>query len=140
MHDERLVLARQRHEPLHEGEVDDARRRVVRERDDEHPRTRTGARRVCEPVVEIVVASAELDLDHAGSREDGRKEMDRKRGRGHDGRIARLHEHPHQVREAFLRADGGDRLRLGIELDSEPVPGRGRRSLLRSFGMPRLAE
>ena len=123
MHDERLVLARQRHEPFHEAEVDHARRRVVGERDDEHTRARTRVReRIGEPVVEIVVAPAELDLDHARTGEDGREEVDRIRRRGHDRRVAGLHEHPHQMREPFLGADRGDRLRLGIELDAEPVP------------------
>ena len=123
VHDERLVLARQRHEPLHEAEVDHPRRRVVGERDDQRTRARTRVReRIGQPVVEILVAPAELDLDHARARQDGREEMDRIRRRGHDRRVARLHEHPHQMREPFLGADRGDRLRLGIELDAEPVP------------------
>ncbi len=123
VHDERLVLACQRYEPFHEAEVDHARRRVVGERDDEHTRARTRVcERIREPVVEIVVAPAELDLDHARSCEDGREEVDRVRRRGHDRRVARLNEHPHQMREPFLGADRGDRLRLGIELDAEPVP------------------
>ena len=76
---------------------------------------------VGEPVVEIVVVDAELDLDHARARQDGREEVDWIRRRGHDCRVTRLHEHPHQVREALLRADRRDGLRLRVELDAETV-------------------
>ena len=122
MHDERLVLARQRHEPLHEVEVDDTRRRVVRERDDQDARRRLRPlERVGDLVVELVVAPAELDLDHARAGQDGRVDVDRIGRRGHDRRVARLDEHPHQVREPFLGADRRHRLGLGVELDAEAI-------------------
>ena len=75
-----------------------------------------------QPVVEILVVPAELDLDHARTRQDGREEMDRIRRRGHDRRVAGLDEHPHQMGEPLLGADRGDCLRLGIELDAEAIP------------------
>ena len=45
--------------------------------------------------------------------------MDRVARRRHDGDVARLEQHPHQVREPLLRADRRDDLRLGIDLDAE---------------------
>ena len=85
-------------------------------------RGRECVERFDQPVVEILVAPAELDLDHARACQDGREEVDRIRRRGHDRRVAGLYEHPHQMGEPLLGADRGDSLRLGIELDAEAIP------------------
>ena len=122
VHEQRLVLPCQAHEPLEQREVDHARRRVVRERDDDRPRRRRRARaRGGEAVVQLVVVAVELDRDDGRPGQHGRLEVDRVARRRHDRDVAGLDEHPHQVREALLRADRRHRLRLGIELDAEAV-------------------
>ena len=60
-------------------------------------------------------------------------------GDGHQCGVPRADEHPHEVREALLGADGGHHLGVGVELDAELAlveVGDG----LRSLGMPREAE
>ena len=40
-------------------------------------------------------------------------------GDGHERGVARAHQHPHEVREALLGADGGHHLGVGVEVDVE---------------------
>ena len=40
-------------------------------------------------------------------------------GLGHQRGVAGAEQHPHEVREALLGADGGAHLRVGVELDAE---------------------
>ncbi len=51
--------------------------------------------------------------------EDRPLDVDRVARARHEGRVARLEQHPHQVREALLGADRVQHLRVGIELDAE---------------------
>ena len=61
----------------------------------------------------------EADLLHLGAREQRRVDVDRVRRRRHERGVAGPEQHPHEVRQAFLGADRGDDLGLGVELDAE---------------------
>ena len=60
-------------------------------------------------------------------------------GDGTERGVARAEQHPHEVAEALLGADGVDDLGVGVELDAEPAQVEVA-TASRSFGMPRLAE
>ncbi len=112
-------------------EVDAGRRRVVRERQHDHPRlgprllpgvhepVEEGLARVGRVVVDVDRGSLQRDLAHVGAGEQRPPDVDGVRRRGHQGGVAGADEDPHQVGEALLGADGGDHLGLGVELDAE---------------------
>jgi hypothetical protein len=93
----------------------------VREREDHDARPGPRALVGLLQVGEHVLVRAHGDLRHGRAGEDGREQVDRVAGRRHEREVARLDQHPQQVREALLRADRRDRLGLGIELDAEPA-------------------
>ena len=68
---------------------------------------------------EATVGSLQGDLAHVGAGEERPPDVDRVRRRGHQRGVAGPDQHPHQVREALLGADGRDDLCLGVELDVE---------------------
>ena len=61
-------------------------------------------------------------LAHVGAGEERAPDVDRVRRRGHQRGVPRADEHPHEVREALLGADGRHHLGLGVELDGELAP------------------
>jgi hypothetical protein len=118
------VLAGEVHDSLEEVAVHHPGRRVVREVEQESlglgPREPHG---LLETGEELAVALA----DHHGDRAEvavgdhDRVGVNRVGGVGDEHRVPRLEEREHQVGQALLRADGRDRLGLGIELDPEAV-------------------
>ena len=115
--DEELVLLRQRDRALEEVDLDARRRRIVRvgEHDD------TGTTRPY-GLLDRLDPALDRGAHDLGPREERRGAVDRVARRRHDGGVARLDEHPHQVGEAVLGADRRDGLRLGVELDAETTP------------------
>ena len=112
-------------ESLHEGEVDARARRVVRKRDDDHPRLDlrpfpSGEQSLEEVVAGVVLAHPWVVHRHGDdgrAREAGARQVDRiARGR-HDRGVPRAEHHPHEVRETLLCADGRDHLGLGVEVN-----------------------
>ena len=119
MDDEQLVLPGEVDDALHEGEVDRRRRRVVREREDDDARLRLGALPGLLEVREQILVGSHRHARHGRPGEDRRVDVDRVARARHERRVARLEEHPHQVREAFLGADRVQDLRVGVEIDAE---------------------
>ena len=116
-----LLLAREVDELLHLRAVGDRRRRVVRERAEQHARPRL------RQLPRLLDACDEVDVGpdrhalHRCAREPRREEMDRI-ARARDERdVARAEQHPEEMHEPFLRAERHRRLGLGIELDAVPV-------------------
>ena len=70
-------------------------------------------------VLEEVLAGADRDLPDVGAGEQRAPDVDRVRRRRHQGGVARLEQHPHEVREALLGPDGRDDLGLGVEGHAE---------------------
>ena len=121
VHEHELPLARQVDQPLHQLGRRDGGRRVVRERDDHD--ARGGLRRVdrlLDPREQVVLVQARVDDGGAG--EPRRDQVDRVARARHDRAVAGLEQHPHQVRQALLRADRRDDVHVGIELDAELRP------------------
>ncbi len=121
---------------LHEVELDGRRRRVVREGEEQHPRT--GLRSLvglCEVRDEVLVVP-HRDLEHARPGEHRRVDVDRVARRRDERGVAGLDERPHQVDEPLLRAHRRDDLRLGIELRRRTGGGRGRRRRSAASGSP----
>ena len=122
VHDEHLALARERDDPLHEVELDGRRGRVVRE-ERSSTRGRGDARPYASARFAKRSARRHRDLEHARTREHGRVDVDGVARRGHEGGVAGLDEHPHEVHETLLRAHGRDDLGL---LGSSSTPKRRR--------------
>ena len=117
VHEQHVVLEREVDEALQILAGRGRRGRVVRERQDRDARARQRALvRVEDGVGE---RRGELRLDGRRTGEHGREEMDRVAGRRDDRRVARLDQHPHQVRERLLGADRRDDLGVGVERDVE---------------------
>ena len=119
MHEQHLVLACEVDHALHEVEVDARGRRVVRERQHDHAWARPRVFPRLEQVVEEVLLGPEAHVADLGAGEDGTPDVDRVRRAGHERGVAGAEQHPHQVREALLGADGAADLRVGVELDAE---------------------
>ena len=114
--DQQLPLACELDDLLEEAGVDVDGRRVVRIGEDEHART-LALDRLADRADRVV--GRHVEVGDRRAREDRRVAVDRVGRRRHDHRVARLDEHPHQMREPLLGADRRDRLRLGVELDVE---------------------
>ncbi len=121
-------LAAEVDDALHERQLDDGARRVVRERQHEDPRLRpadvVGGREAVEELVGEALAllrvgeRAHRHLAEVGPREQWAVDVDGVARARHDRRIAAVEQHPHQVAEALLRADRVGDLELRIELDA----------------------
>ena len=121
VHEHDLALPREVDEALQVVEARARRRRVVRKRAEQHTRPRLGS----EP--RLLDAGREVDARphrHARDRRTGearREEMNRIARARHERDVARPEQHPEQMHEPLLRAEGHRRLRLRIELDAVPV-------------------
>ena len=73
-------------------------------------------------VVGLGSGARQRHLAHVGAGEQRAPDVDRVRRRGHQGGVAGPDQHPHEVREALLGADGRHHLGLGVELDRELAP------------------
>ncbi len=116
--EDELALEGQVDEPLHQLRSRDRSGRVVRERDDHDPRR--GLRsvdRLLDPAHEVVRIDSRMHDRGAG--EPRRDEVDGVGGARHDGAVASLEQHPHQVSEALLRTDRADDVHVGVEGDAE---------------------
>ena len=141
MHEQHVVLAGEVDHALHEVEVDARGRRVVRERQHDHARARPRVFPRLEQVVEEVLLGPEAHVAHLGTGEDRAPDVDRVRRAGHERGVARTEQHPHEVGEALLGADGAAHLRLGVEVDAElaPVEVGDRQAQLRDAAAGRVA-
>ena len=101
--------------------VDAGAGRVVRERDHEHPWLGPADVPGLVQALERVDAGRHGHLPQVGAGEQRPVDVDRVARAGHDRRVARLEQRPHQVREALLRPDRVRDLRLRVELDAEPA-------------------
>ncbi len=123
MDDDDVLLTGEVDQLLEEVEVDAGRGGVVRERADDHPRAGPGVlEHVADPVEELPVVvdvGGHGHLAHRRAGEERPPDVDRVRRGGHDRRVARPEEHPHEVAEPLLGADGGDDLGVGVEIDVE---------------------
>jgi hypothetical protein len=132
MHQHHLVLPGEGDQPLHEGEVDARRGRVVGERENDHPGLGPGLLPGVHQAVEEIVAgvggagpvdvdrgSPERNLAHVGAGEQWAPDVDGVGGRGHQCGVTGLDEDPHEVGEPLLGPDGGDHLGFRVELDPE---------------------
>ena len=72
-----------------------------------------------EHVVVRHVGALQRHLAHVGAGEERPPDVDRVGRRRHQRGVARADQHPHEVREALLGADGRHHLGLGVELDVE---------------------
>jgi hypothetical protein len=118
--DEQFLLAGEVDDALHETGVDHRGRRVVREREQEHARPRARALECLDHVAEQVFLRPHRDPFHDRAGEDRREQVNRIARARHHRSVTGLDEHPHQMCETLLGADRGQRLRLRIELDTEP--------------------
>ena len=141
VHEQHVALPCEVDDGLHEGAVDDLRRRVVREREDDDARLRLGVLVRVDERRDQVGGGRDGDPDDRRTGEDGREQVDRIARCRHEHRIARLDEHPEEMAEALLRAHRRDRLGLGVELDpvAARVPVADRASQVREAAARRVA-
>ena len=117
VHEHELALAGEVDQALHQLGRGDRGRRVVRERDDHDPRRGLrGADGVLDAGQQVV---AEAGVTTVAPARRGRDQVDRVARARHDGAVAAVEQHPHQVGEPFLGADRADDVRLGVEPDAE---------------------
>ena len=132
MHQHDLVLAGERHQPLHEREVDAGRGRVVGEREHDDPglgpRLLPRVHQAVEEGVTRVGRAGPVGSTEGPSSGTWRTSAPAKSGPqmwiGYDGEGTSAvspgpDQHPHEMREPLLGPDGGDHLGLGVELDAE---------------------
>ena len=118
--DDQIPLGRERDDLLEERGIDTDRRRVVRERDDEHPRLGPAVLPGPLQVGDELVPLGQGNLTDGSASEDGSPDMDRVGGCGNEAGIARLEQDPHEMGEALLGPDDVQHLGLRIEVDPEP--------------------
>ena len=119
VHQDELTFAGQVDERLHQLGRRDGRGRVVREGDDHDARLRQlGADGLLDRGQEVgaLEAAGVHDGRTGKTRSD---EMDRVGGRRNDARVAGLEQHPHEVGETLLGADGRDDMALRIKGHTE---------------------
>ena len=118
VHEHHVALPREVDELLHRVQLDARRRRVVRERAEEHARLRL--RRL----PRLLHAGNEVERGnalHGRTREARREQMNGIARARHERRIAGSEQHPQEMDEPLLRAERHRRLGLGIELDAVAV-------------------
>ena len=119
MDDDHVVGAGEVHDPLHEIQIDAGRRRVVGERQEDDAGLGPRVLPALPQHLTEIVADRQGHLTDLRSREERSVEVDGvRRGRNQD-RVTGLEQHPHQMREPFLGADGVDDLRLRVEFHPE---------------------
>jgi hypothetical protein len=112
-----VVLPRERDDPLEEGTVHHRRRRIVRERQDQHLRLGPGAGDRLLEIGDEVGARGEGHVAQVAPGDDGRILVDRIRGVGTQHNVSRTDRHQHEMRQALLGSDHGDGLAVRIERD-----------------------
>ncbi len=117
MQDVDAVLARQRDDFLEERQLDTLCRRVGRKVDDEHLRLRKAHLDRMLELGEEVHVGRELHLADVRACDHRAVDMNWIARVRHQHRVAATERGEREMCDAFLRADGDDRLRLGIELD-----------------------
>ena len=127
MTDDQLVFEREVDESRHEREVHARARRVVRERTDQDARLHLGAlpggdQSREEVVARIVRRGTGVEHRHRDDRRAGEArtgQVDRIARTRHQRAVAGTEQHPHEVRETLLGADGRDDFGVGVEVDVE---------------------
>ena len=128
VHHHKLVLLRELDEPLHERKVDARGRWIVRERAHEDPGLGPGSIPGVDHAVEEDVPRrparrcpwiAHWDRHHLCAREEWAEEVDRIARAWYERGVATIKEHPHDVAQAFLRANRMDDLGVRIEVHVE---------------------
>ena len=123
-----LVLLGELHQTGHPCQVDALGGRVVREGEDHHPGLGPcRLPRLHEVVEEGLAGTASVlrpggvqaDVAHVGAGEEGCVDVDGIGRRRHECGVARPHQHPHQVGQAFFGADRGDHFGVGVQLHLE---------------------
>gem|GEM_PF-6943340 len=117
MHHQHAILLGQGHHALEEVQLHALRGGVGRETEDHH--LRLGDRFADGPLefVEEVHSRHQWHRTHLGSGDHRPVDMDRVAGVGHQHRVALVESSQHQVRQAFLRADGDDGFTFRVDLD-----------------------
>ena len=120
VHDVDAVFPRQLDDLLEERQLDALRGRIRREIDDEHLRLREAhLDRVLE-FGEEIHARRQRHLPDVGAGDHRTVDVDRIAGIRHQHGVAAPERGQRQMRDAFLGADGDDRLGLRVELDTPP--------------------
>src|SRR5262245_7256018 len=128
MDDVDAVRACQFDHALEKVEIDAMRGWIARKTENHHLRLRERfADRALEFGEEIHVAR-HAHRAYVGACNDCTVDMDRITRVRNQHRVTTIERRKHQVRQALLRSDGDDRLRIGIELDpvAALIPGRDR--------------
>ena len=121
MDEHQLALAREVDELLHQRNVGDRRRGVVRKRAEQHSRPRLRRLPGLVHAREEVRVRTDGNALHGGACEAGCEEMDRVARARHERDVTGPEQHPEQVDEALLRAEAKCRLGVGVELDPEAI-------------------
>ena len=112
------LLARELDHPFHESEVDGRSGRIVRKI--HHQQLGPGPTAVdrSHQRIEKILAAADRHSLHLRACDDASVLMDRVGRSGSQHHVALVQDGKRQVRDTLLRADGDDRFRVGIKLDS----------------------
>ena len=121
VHDEDVVLAGQRDDALEEVQLHALRRGVARKADDDHLRLRVAAADGALEFAEEVHPRAHRHRPDVGACDHGPVDVDGVARVRHQHGVAPVERGQHQVRQAFLRADGDDGLRLGVDVDGVAI-------------------
>ena len=90
---------------------------IRREAEDQHLRLGDQLADRALGLVEEIHARRHAHRADVGAGDDRAVDVDRVARVGHQHRVAAVERREHQVREAFLRADGDDRLAVHVEVD-----------------------
>ncbi len=116
VHDHHVVLLGQRHHALEEVQLDALRGRVGGETENHH--ARLGNRFADRPfqLVEEIDARHQRHRAHLGAGDHRTVDVDRIARVGHEDGVAMVEGRQHQVRQAFLGADGDDGFAFRVDL------------------------
>lgn len=117
MHHQDVVFLGQGHHALEERQVDALGGRVAGEAQHHHLGLRNRLAHGALEFLEEVHARRHAHGADVGAGDDRAVDVDRVAGVGHQHGIATVQGGQHQVRQAFLGADGDDGFGIGIELD-----------------------
>ncbi len=102
-----------------EIEIDNLRRRIGREVDDQRQRLRHGCRHRLLQLAHEIDLGPDRDMTHRGAGDDEAEGMDRIGRIRREDDVAWRGDRLRQIGETLFRAEGDDHLALGIELDAE---------------------